>query len=159
MKEKINEHDMTKRMMAILRGGYKKYLITEENTNNQEDILSSQKDNNQKDTLSPQKGDSVYEEELKKLMDIVDSSAQISNFKIYPIDRNVIIEGKLLEGEDKNSGIIFEMNLKKRELTTTMEGIDLTDNVSLILQKLKGYYQNWCDEWSRKIATEYNQKM
>lgn len=152
MKEKINEHDMTKKMMNVLRGGYKNILLTEE-TNE----ISPENDD-QKDTLSPEKGDSVYEEELKKLMDTVDSSAQITNFKIYPADRNVIIEGKLLEGEVEGSGIMFEMNLKKREIKTTMENIDLTDNVSIILQKLKGYYQNWCDEWSRKIATEYNQK-
>lgn len=154
MKENINEHDMTKKMMEIIRGGYNEKLLKEENVQG----LSPDQDD-QKDTLTPVKGDSVFNDELKKLMDTVDSSAQIHQFKIYPSDRNVVIEGSVLEGENEGSGIKFKMVLKKREIQTSMEDIQLDDNVSIILQKLKGYYQNWCDEWSRKITTEYNQNL
>jgi hypothetical protein len=152
MKESINEHDMTKKMMDVLRGGYKNRLIFEA-----EELTPDQDD--QKDTISPVKGDAVFKDELNKLMDTVDSSAQISLFKIYPSDRNVMIEGSLLEGENDGSGIKFKMVLKKRDIETSMENVELDDNVSVILQKLKGYYQNWCDEWSRKITNEYNQNL
>lgn len=151
MKQNINEHDMTKNMMEIIRGGFKK-LIREA-----DEQLSPDPDD-QKDTLTPVKGDAVFKEELNKLMDTVDSSAQITNFKIYPSDRNVMIEGTLLEGENEGSGIKFKMMLKKRDIETSMDNIELDDNISLILQKLRGYYQNWCDEWARKITNEYNQK-
>ena len=151
MKQNINEHDMTKNMMEIIRGGFKK-LIREA-----DEQLTPDPDD-QKDTLTPVKGDAVFKEELDKLMDTVDSSAQITNFKIYPSDRNVMIEGTLLEGENEGSGIKFKMVLKKRDIETSMDNIELDDNISLILQKLRGYYQNWCDEWARKITNEYNQK-
>ena len=154
MKESINEHDMTKKMMQVMRGGYKSKLLVEVEN---KDI--SVEPDDQKDTLTPVKGDAVFKDELNKLMDTVDSSAQITLFKIYPTDRNVIIEGSLLEGENDGSGIIFKMSLKKREIETSMEKIEFDDNISFILQKLKGYYQNWCNEWSRKITNEYNQNV
>ena len=78
MKENINEHDMTKNMMKIMRGGYKSKLLVEI-----EDQDASLESDDQKDTLTPVKGDAVFKEELNKLMYTVDSSAQIKLFKIY----------------------------------------------------------------------------
>jgi hypothetical protein len=152
MKQNINEHDMTKRMMSILRGEYKSLLKEDEGQN-----LKPVADD-QKDTLVPTKGDAVFNDELKKLQDIVDPSAQITNFKIYPSDRNVFIEGKILEGQSEDSGIIFRMELKKREIETSMNNIELDDDVSGILNRLHGYYKNWTNEWSKKITTEFNQR-
>jgi hypothetical protein len=153
MKEKINEHDMTKAMMSILRGGYKSKLLSEDI--NQE-IRPDNDD--QQDTISPTKGDAVFKDELKKLQDIVDPSAQITNFKIYPSDRNVFVEGRLLEGQAEDSGIMFRMELKKRDIETSMNNIELDDDVSGVLNRLQGYYKNWCNEWAKKITTEFNQR-
>ena len=48
MKEKINEHDFTKNMMSIIRGGYKAKLITEvEGDVNQNQQLGNQNNDNQ----------------------------------------------------------------------------------------------------------------
>lgn len=153
MKVKINEHDMTKAMMSILRGGYKSKLLNEDiNQEMQPD------DDDQRDTISPKKGDAIFKDELKKLQDIVDPSIQIINFKIYPSDRNVFIEGKLLEGQSDNSGISFRMELKRRDIETSMNNVELDDNVSGVLSRLQGYYQNWCDEWAKKITNEFNQR-
>ena len=143
MKENINEHDMTKKMMDIMRGGFKTKLITEDD---------------QHDTLSPKPGDAVFNDELKKLQDTVDPRVNINNFKIYPTDQNVIIEGTFLQREGEDSGIKFKMNLAKGEIETSMSNIDLSDKVSLLLQKLKGYYENWVDEWALKLANEYRPK-
>lgn len=144
MSERINEHDMTKKMMEIMRGGFKDKLITE--------------NDGQNDVISPVKGDAVFNEELKKLQDTVDPRVKITNFKIYPTDENVIIEGTFLQREDQNTGIKFKMSLASGEIETSMNNIDLSDKVSLLLQKLKGYYENWVDEWALKLANEYRPK-
>ncbi len=138
--------------MSILRGGYQTKLIKEDVNQEVKPVADDQKD-----TLSPTKGDAVFNDELKKLQDIVDPSAQINNFKIYPSDRNVFIEGRLLEGQAEDSGIMFRMELKKRDIETSMNNIELDDDVSGVLNRLQGYYKNWCNEWSKKITTEFNQ--
>jgi type II secretory pathway component PulC len=143
MKENINEHDKTKEMMNIMRGGFK--TLIKEN-------------DEQSDTLSPQPGDAAFKDELKKLQDTVDPRVKITNFKIYPVDQNVIIEGILLQREGNDSGIHFKMNLAKGDIETSMNNIELDDKVSLVLQKLKGYYENWVNEWALKLANEYRPK-
>ena len=143
MKDNINEHDMTKKMMDIMRGGYKK-LLTEET--------------NEDDTITASKGDAVFNDELKKLQDTVNPRVKITTFKIYPSDNNVVIEGVFLQHESEDSGIKFKMSLSAGEIETSMNNIDLSDKVSLLLQKLKGYYENWSDEWSLKLANEYKTK-
>jgi hypothetical protein len=140
MKNQINEHDMTKKMMDIMRGGYKTRLITENEDN---------------DVISPKQGDAVFNDELKKLQDTVDPRVNINNFKIYPVDQNVIIDGTLLQRENENTGIKFKMNLAAGEIETSMQDIELSDKISLVLQKIKGYYENWVDEWALKLANEY----
>lgn len=143
MKDNINEHDMTKKMMDIMRGGYKK-ILTEETK--------------QDDTITASKGDAVFNDELKKLQDTVNPRVSITSFKIYPSDNNVIIEGVFLQHEAEDSGIKFKMSLASGEIETSMNNIDLDDKVSILLQKLKGYYENWSDEWSLKLANEYKAK-
>ena len=153
-KEPLNEHDFTKNMIDIIRGGYKGKLITE--NDDMESISSDAGD--QKDTISPKKGDAVFNDELKKLQQTVDPRVEIDNFKIYPADGNVMIEGIFLKKEDENTGIKFKMSLAAGEIETSMNNIDLNDKVSNLLKKLKGYYENWVDEWALKIANDYNQK-
>lgn len=140
MKKNINEHDMTKKMMDVIRGGFKSLLKEEEGRD---------------DTISPTPTDSVYKDELKKLQDTVDPRVKITNFKIYPNDENVIIEGTFLQRENEDSGIKFKMSLAAGDIETSMSDIELSDKVSLLLQKLKGYYENWVDEWALKLANEY----
>lgn len=141
-KERLDEHDMTKKMMDVMRGGYKGLLNEDVN----------------EDTITPQKGDAIYNEEIKKLQDTVDPRVKITSFKIYPSDENVIIQGVFLKREDEDSGIHFSMSLNAGEVDTTMKSIELSDKVSLILQKIKGYYENWCDEWAVKMAQDYRPK-
>ena len=140
MKQNINEHDMTKKMMDIVRGGFKSLLKEEDGRH---------------DTISPNPTDTVFKDELKKLQDTVDPRVKITNFKIYPTDENVIIEGTFLQRESEDSGIKFKMSLAAGDIETSMQDIELDDKVSLLLQKLKGYYENWVDEWALKLANEY----
>jgi hypothetical protein len=173
MKENINEHDKTKEMMEIIRNGFKSKIITEadETTQNQmapnnvlplevgddlpEPIDNDEPKETEGDTISPVSGDAVFNDELKKLQDTVDPRVKITNFKIYPIDQNVIIEGTFLQRQSEESGIKFKMDLAAGEIQTSMLDIELDDKVSLVLQKLRGYYENWVDEWALKLTNEY----
>jgi len=175
MKENINEHDKTKQMMDIMRGGFKK-LINEQDTQPMDAVTAPSQPSQEPqpnsvqgddlpeptedstDTLSPQPGDAVFKDELKKLQDTVDPRVNINNFKIYPVDQNVIIEGTLLQREGEDTGIKFKMSLAAADIETSMNNIDLSDKVSLVLQKLKGYYENWVDEWALKLTNEYRPK-
>ena len=158
MKERINEHDMTKRMMDIMRGGYKP-LLSEEATNMGMSATPQEGEPAEsKDVITPVAGDAVFNDELKKLQDTVDPRVKITSFKIYPVDENVIIEGVFLQREKEGTGITFRMSLAAGEIETSMNDIELSDKVSLLLQKLKGYYENWVDEWALKLPNEYRPK-
>ena len=155
MKEKINEHDMTKKMMDIVRGGFNTRLVSEVQTGPEQDMgitAPKQDEGERKDTINATKGDAVFKEEYKKLTEIVDPSIDITNFKIYPVDKNAIIEGNLL-----NNRATFKMELTADEVTVDTGSIGLNDDNNGILKKLQGYFKNWKNEWSKKITSEYNQ--
>lgn len=139
--ELISEHDMTKKMLDFFRNPKK--LIKEETRPD--------------DTITPVAGDAIFNQELDNLSNTVDSSADITSFKIYPSDNNVIIEGTLQKREDVNSGINFKMELLAGEVKTTMSGLDLDDRIGEILKKLKGYYVDWSEKWYTQIK-EYKNK-
>ena len=149
MKENINEHDMTKKMMEVIRGGYRSKLITEAEEQPSEDNTGG----DQKDTISPKEGDAVFNDEYKKLSEIVDPSVEITNFKIYPVDKNAIIEGNIL-----NNRAQFKMELSEDEVKVDTGTIGLNDDNNEILKKFQGYFKNWKNEWAKKINTEFNQK-
>lgn len=154
MENNINEHDMTKKMMDVIRGGYKSKLITEADEQVQTAEPELKPDaGDQKDTISPTKGDAVFNDEYKKLSEIVDPSAEITNFKIYPVDKNAIIEGNIM-----NNRAQFKMELSENEVKVDTGTIGLNDDNNEILKKLQGYFKNWKNEWAKKITTEFNQR-
>jgi osmotically-inducible protein OsmY len=135
MKENINEHDMTKKMIDIVRGGYTKRLI---------------KEDDQKDTVDLKPEDDTFREDLGKLRDQIDSSAQITNYKVYTENSDVLMEGTLLKAAD--SGIEFSMSRSQRDVKTNMNNIEMDDEVQEMLKALTGFYKNWYDDWSRRLA-------
>lgn len=170
MKENINEHDMTKRMMDIMRGGYKKNLLSEADdmgqpmsddqsmAPNNQPVDGTMDSDDQQDTITVQSSDPVFQQEAKKLRDIVGPSAKINDFKIFPTQGNVIISGSLNQGEGENTGIQFIMSLLARKIQITMNNIEVDDEVDAELTKLRGHYKNFEDEWDEKISTEYKPK-
>ena len=137
----INEHDMTKKMMNIIRTG----LLTEANEGN--------------DVITPNQNDPTYTEEVKKFGDTIDPRVQITKFKIYPNDRNVEFEGRL------DSGINFFMSIKAMKLSISITDTDgnaqriyVDELIISTIQKLDGYYKNWSNEWAKKLQTEYKPK-
>lgn len=134
----VNEHDMTKMMVNVLRNG----LITEAEEGS--------------DVITPATNDPAYNEEVKKMMDAVDPRLQILKFKIYPNDRNVQFEGRL------DSGINFFMSTKAMKLSISITDdkgeamkVYLDSELIQTIQKLNGYYENWVREWAQKLAVEY----
>lgn len=137
-KNRINEHEHTKKMMDIIRYG----------------LLAEQDEGS--DVISPSQTDEVYAQEVKSMMDAVDPRIQITKFKIYPNERNVQFEGRL------DSGINFFMSTKAMKLSISITDdqgqtmkIFLDDDLLSTIQKLKGYYENWVREWGEKLNTEY----
>jgi hypothetical protein len=141
-KNRIDEHDMTKKMMETIRGGFNKII----------------KEAVEGDTIDVLPQDAEFQDQLGKLR-TVHGSASITNFKIYPNDGNVVIDGGFLPNETQDSGIKFSMGLKAGEVKIEMNGQnDLDTQVSQILTKLEGYYDKWCEEWWPKMSNEYKPK-
>jgi hypothetical protein len=159
MKESINEHDMTKRMMDIMRGGFKPLLKENEEPVANEPITNDTVNPTEADdVVTPVAGDAVFNDELQKLRDTVSPRIKITSFKIYPTDENVIIDGVMEYKESEGTGITFKMSLAAGDVETTMNDIELNDNISDLLHKLKGYYENFRLEWSKKLPNEYRPK-
>jgi len=156
MKENLNEHDITKKMMDVIRGGYKSKLLIEQDLGQKQTQGSEQgtedKPEETEDTITPKQGDVVFNEELKKLQTIVKGQIKITNFKIYPNDGNVLVEGVLL------NGVIFKMDLINPDVEINMNNVSLTDKVDEVLARLRGYHENFIEEWSEKLMTDYPPK-
>ena len=147
----INEHDLTKKMLSVMRG----QLLTEEQ-NGENETGEPQESS---DVITPKPNDSVYTEEVKKLSDTVDPRVVVNKFKIYPKDRDVQLEGIL------DAGINFFMSSKAMKLQISITDangaaikIYVDKDLISMIQKLDGYYENWTREWAVKLNTEYKPK-
>jgi hypothetical protein len=147
-KQSINEHDLTKKMIDVLRFGLLKEDVNPEQTDDQHDEGS--------DVITPTQGDTNYKNELKKFSDQVDGGFTVTKFKIYPKDYDVQFEGRL------NSGINFFMSTKVGKLKISItdnngQAIEtfVDDEILQIIQRLVNYEKNWRKEWNEKIRTEY----
>jgi len=175
MKENINEHDMTKRMMDIIRGGFKTRLITEvdEPTQPTQDVNSQAqivpKIDDRRDTVEIKSGDAMFEEELKSLTEI-DKSATIDSFIIYlkpkqdsntqtePSNENVNNENNaIMKGEFLHGLASYTMELNKNEMIINTKPMSLNQKNPQILNMMQGYFENWRDKWTVKITNEFKQ--
>lgn len=133
MKELIDEHDMTKKMLSIVR----EHKIITENTPVSEGI----------DLSGPE-----LKEEQKKFRETISPRVDFSVFKIYPQASNVVFAGKF---QDMN-GMEWEFTLSETNgIYIKVNNLQLTKEAVVIIQKLFGYYQVWSNEWANKLATEY----
>ena len=177
MKEKINEHDMTKKMMEVIRGGYTSKLMTEENaTDNNPSVNPTPSpkleggDENKVLDIKPK--DAVYKDQLGKLQ-ALNSRVTIDFFKIYtdPDNANVhmgvvFLQGAIASGDGSNdadqenwmnkgnrSGVYFELDLLNGYKPPVVKNVSNSD-LSQLLDKLEGFYQNWEDEWAKKLVQD-----
>lgn len=132
MKKSINEHDMTKKMISKVKSG----LLIENNGEN--------------DTITPTQQE--MNTEYAKFREVVGPRVEFTNFKIYPQANNVTLGGKFQD----LSGMEWQFSLEDKDgLYITVNNLQVDDDVIRKIQKLKGYYENWADEWATKLATEY----
>ena len=142
-----------------MRGGFKPLLKENEEPVANEPITNDTVNPTEADdVVTPVAGDAVFNDELQKLRDTVSPRIKITSFKIYPTDENVIIDGVMEYKESEGTGITFKMSLAAGDVETTMNDIELNDNISDLLHKLKGYYENFRLEWSKKLPNEYRPK-
>jgi hypothetical protein len=126
MKESINEHDMTKKMMSIMRGGYKPLLKEQEQEEEQEEekseITSQQKyakppkegrpalgDRLDSSYFEMDKDDYRYKGLSKQLTDRVSQARITSVYIAYP--KGLVINGVALDNAPDNTGLYFTLNL------------------------------------------------
>lgn len=144
MKENINEHDMTKKMMDVMRGGFKNIL--KENLQDKEDPDY---------TVDVTKGTNLYNQELKELQ-AINTNVTIEDFKIYPNGRNgrgdVKLSGVFLYNNDStDSGVQFTFRLSSEAAKLSMQDVQLPEK---FMDKLNGYFATWQDKWNVDIEKE-----
>jgi len=132
--EHLNEHDITKKMLGTIR----KPILTEAfNQNNDEEELTS----------------SELSEEQSGFRSAVSPRVDFTSFKVYPNTKNVVFSGKF----ENMGGLEWQFTLEDADgLYITAENVPISDDAIITLKKLKGYYDNWADDWAQKLATEYN---
>jgi len=129
----LNEHDITKNMLYIIRDLNKKPLLKEESN----------------DTIILNGADLKAEE--NKFTEIVTPRVKFGKFFIYPYATNVVFSGEF------DGGIKWQMS-KNDGLYFDAKNIQMDDETQEILERLKKYYENWVDEWSTKLRTDYKVK-
>ena len=162
MKEMINEHDMTKKMMAMVRGGYQSILKEET-----EDVKAVDIDKNMP----------IFKDELKKIKEIVFPIATLKSITISKQgdSKNVNMKVVFLEGDegsgvsddqtqrdnvptwvnkDNRSGVYFELDLLRGYEDPIVKNVS-NPKLTEILNKLKGYYDVWATEWAKQNIDDY----
>ena len=173
MKENINEHDKTKQMMDIIRNGFKVKLITEAEEMEQQptapnnvplergdDLPEPEMEINDDEEIGP--NDSVYKEELNKLIELFQCKVEITDFKINRDSGRVVIDGVFEKGDvipndssNRNSGIYFTLDSKEYKDPETIGTVDLGKTVNKITDLFPKYYDNFKIEWLKKMPNEY----
>jgi len=139
--ENLSEHDITKNMFKTMRGviEYKNKSSLNEsfNQNNDEEDLTS----------------AELSEEQSGFRDAVSPRVDFTGFKVYPNTKNVVFSGKF----ENMGGLEWQFTLEDADgLYISAENVPISDDAIITLKKLKGYYDNWADDWAKKLATEYN---
>ena len=178
-----NEHDITKKMIDVMRNGSTKKHITEETDITRrmlETIRNGKRLITEVDEVQPGGGNGYsqmdatqstgqpstssqgedldgesLDNEKKAFMDAVSPKVEFEDFKIYRNERNVVFSGKFQD----LGGLEFMMSLKDADgLAITVQGLKINADTITILNHLYGYYKNWSDAWATKLNTEYKAK-
>jgi hypothetical protein len=175
MKENINEHDMTKRMMQIIRGQQKSLIKeVEEPINNlaqqpltpgddlpepEEKLAKSPNEGREpmiklNDTyIQLDKDDQRVKDLSKKLEDI--ANVEVTSIYVSP-NKDLVISGEALQYED--SGMFFTMALSKKDVLTSTENVE-GDEPNEIIKKLQGFLDNLRDDVAGTTEYLYDEKL
>jgi hypothetical protein len=180
MKENINEHDKTKQMMDIIRNGFKTKLMTEAEEMQQQpeptapnnvplergdDLPEPEQETQQNDgfeDITP--NDAVYKKEEVTMEDLFKTKPNITNFKINRKTGRVIINGYFLGGDvipnatpnqNQVSGLYFTLDSNEYIEPTTDGSLKIDDRVQNIIGSFKPYWENFTEEWVKKMRTDF----
>lgn len=133
-----DERDIIKKMISTI--STKKKLIKEN--------VSSESNG-----VEPTEDD--YREEIGSFKAQITQLVDFTTFNIYPEVDNVIFGGVLKE----YVGFEFQFSLDTKDgLYITTNNVQLSEDLLLILKKLKAYYDKWKEKWAEKIITDYKNR-
>ena len=130
--ENLNEQEMTKKMLKNMR------VLSENNhqSKDDEELTSAE-----------------LSEEQKAFRDTVSPRVEFTGFKVYPKTKNVVFSGKF----ENMGGLEWQFTLEDADgLYITANNVALSEASITTIKKLRGFYENWADDWAQKLATEYN---
>jgi hypothetical protein len=137
----LNEHDVTTTMLKRMREATRQpqgNLINENfnQTQDEEELTSAE-----------------LSEEQTAFRDTVSPRVDFTEFKVYPKTKNVIFSGKF----NNMGGLEWQFTLEDADgLYISGDNVPMSNDSIETIKKLKGYYDNWADDWAKKLATEYN---
>jgi len=175
-KDVIDEHDMTKKMLDIMRNGKKSNLIVEEEDATKkmlstirngfklitEDEVGQQAPSSvPQPNSAPSESEDLSSEQLqqeeKAFMDSVSPKVDFRELKVYRKEQNVVFSGVFQD----MGGMEWVMSLKDADgLTISAQSLKIDNDSIAILNKLHGYYVNWSKDWAVRVHTDfqYNNK-
>jgi len=158
--ERINEHDKTKQMMEIMRGGYISRLITEDElaSNNvpspelaQDSDINSGVFDGTRDFIIPDESftklaqDNGFFLEQQKFVNTLDRTIKLTDiwFRLEVEGKldNIIIWGEALRKDEKGDGFYFSFSLNDPKIITNSSGVDAS-LLPEIQRLLNGYMLN-----------------
>lgn len=141
------EYDFAKQMMSQIRA-LNEQKNDKPSEDNEDDAIAI--------TNDPKFGDNVLRNQISAFKQSVHGGAKFadentedskSNPLVYfPNTGNLVFSGNI----PALSGLKFQFSLN--DVTNApyifVDGLALTDESIKVLNKLSGYYKNWCDEWN-----------
>lgn len=177
MKENINEHDMTKKMMGIIRNSQKP-LIKEADevfapVPEEEDVQNTMvpgDDLPEQMAKPPREGreslikiDSTYfelDKDDQRFKDLGQKLEDIANVNVTSIyvskNKDLVINGEALQYQ--NSGLYFTLALSNKDVVSSSENVE-GDEVNEIIKKLQGFLKNLRDDVAGTKEFLYDEKL
>lgn len=166
---KEQEYDKTREMLDMMRGKKNRMNEQEEETAMSDEYVEKDpmeggdaealeaKDRDMDDQEAAEDvvelNASEMKEEKDKFRDSVDSRVEFYSFKIYPKSKNAVFSGSFAG----LGGMHWQFTLEEKTgIYLSVDNLQLDDDTFEVLEKLKGYYENWAEEWSEKVVEEYS---
>ncbi len=174
MKENINEHDMTKRMMDIIRNSQKRIIKEADEPQvgpTQPQIVPGDDLPEEPKMAKPPKDgrepliqlDSTYIELDKndqRVKDLAKKLEDIANITITSVyvskNKDLVITGAALQYQ--NSGLYFTMALSNKDVVSSSENVE-GDEANEIIKKLQGFLKNLRDDVAGTKEFLYDEKL
>jgi hypothetical protein len=160
MKQNLNEHEMTQKMIDAIRGNHKKMLIKEQDEENMGKEIRVD-DDDQKDTITIKKPNEpviktdaqgnetgeygLYKKYLKAIKGALTTSVKIDSFIIYTEEDYAVLSGRIVLNKENESEIEFTM-VSNGDVTINSKNITAGSNSGDINNKILGYFEIWKKE-------------